>query len=215
MTEPLRLDLSLWSADLAHLAAEIARMDGIADSFHFDVCDGHFAPVLLFFPELVARLRPLTSKPFHLHLMATRPLDLLPAFLEAGVDEVTVPLELGKRAWQVKDAVKKAGKRFGVSVDFDTPVHAAAEWRLKVQTLVMMGTPMGVKGCEPSPDAPIRMREMARLFVDTETRLVADGAIRRESVPELRAAGAAGVVPGSLIFGAEDPAAVAEWLRGL
>lgn len=205
----------MWSADLANLEAEIARMDGIADSYHLDACDGHFAPVLLFFPDLVARLRRLTEKPFHLHLMATRPMDLLPAFLEAGVDEVTVPLELGKRAWPVKDAVKRAGKRFGVSVDFDTPVHAAAEWRLRVDTVVMMGTRMGIKGCAPSPDAPIRMREMARLFVETGTRLVADGAIREESVPELRAAGAMAVVPGSLIFGAEEPAAVAAWLRGL
>jgi len=215
MKPPLWLDLSLWSADLANLERDIARVEGVADSFHLDVCDGHFAPILLFFPDLVARIRPLTAKPFHLHLMATRPMDLLPAFLEAGVDEVTVPLELGKRAWPVKDAAKRAGKRFGVSMDFETPIHAATEWRLRVDTLVMMGTPMGVKGCAPSADAVIRMREVARLFTETETRLVADGAIRRESVPELREAGAMGIVPGSLIFGAEDPAATAEWLRGL
>lgn len=215
MPEPLWLDVSLWSADLANLEAEIARVDRFADAYHLDVCDGHFAPVLLFFPDLVARLRPLTSKPFHVHLMATRPMDLLPAFLEAGADEVTVPLELGKRAWQVKDAVKKAGKRFGVSIDFDTPVEAAREWRLRVNTVVMMGTRMGVKGCPPSPDAPVRMREAARMFEGTGIRLMADGAIRRESVPELRAAGATAVVPGSLLFGAESPEEVAGWLRGL
>ncbi len=215
MREPLRIDVSLWSADLANLEAEIARVEACADSFHLDVCDGHFAPILLFFPDLVARLRPLTAKPFHVHLMATRPMDLLPAFLEAGVDEVTVPLELGKRAWAVKDAVRKAGKRFGVSIDFETPIHAATEWRLKVETVVLMGTKMGVKGCAPSDDAPMRMREMAKLFAETGTRLVADGAIRKESVPALREAGAAGIVPGSLIFGAEDPAAVAGWIRGL
>lgn len=215
MPESLWLDVSLWSADLANLEAEIARMDSFVDSYHFDVCDGHFAPVLLFFPELVARLRPLTQKPFHVHLMATRPLELLPAFLEAGADEVTVPLELGKRVAPVKDAVRKAGKRFGVSLDFETTVEALREWRLKVSTVVMMGTPMGVKGCTPSEDAPMRMKEAARIFEGTGTRLVADGAIRRESVPELRAAGATGVVPGSLLFGAESPEEVAAWLKGL
>lgn len=215
MKPPLWLDLSLWSADLANLERDIARFEPLADGFHLDVCDGHFAPVLLFFPDLVARLRPLTAKPFHVHLMATRPMDLLPAFLEAGADEITVPLELGKRAWAVKDAVKRAGKRFGVSLEFDSPVEAAADWRLKVDTLVMMGTPMGVKGCAPSPEAAVRMGEAARMFAGTGVRLLADGAIRSESVPALREAGATGVVPGSLIFGAADPAATAAWLRQL
>ena len=96
--QPLRLDVSLWSADLANLEAEIRRLEPFADSFHFDAADGHFVPTLLFFPDLVARLRGLTTTEFHLHLMATRPLDLLGAFLDAGVDRVTVPLEIGKRA---------------------------------------------------------------------------------------------------------------------
>ncbi len=215
MTPPLWLDLSLWSADLANLERDLARFEPYADGFHLDVCDGHFAPVLLFFPDLVARLRRLTAKPFHVHLMATRPLDLIPAFLDAGADEITVPLELGKRAWAAKDAVKRAGKRFGVSLDVDSPVGAAAEWRLKTDTLVLMGTRMGVKGCAPSADAPQRMSEAARLYAGTGVRLMADGAIRAESVPALRAAGAMGIVPGSLLFGAESPAETAAWLKRL
>ena len=80
--DPLRLDISLWSADLANLGRDIRRLEPVADSFHLDACDGHYAPTLLFFPDLVARIRQLTTKPLHLHLMATRPMDLLPAFLE-------------------------------------------------------------------------------------------------------------------------------------
>ena len=95
MAEQLWLDVSLWSADLANLASEIARIDPFADGYHLDVCDGHFAPVLLFFPDLVARLRTLTAKPFHVHLMATRPMDLLPAFLDAGGGPNTVKLTVG------------------------------------------------------------------------------------------------------------------------
>lgn len=77
----LLLDVSLWSADLANLEPEIRRLEPFADSFHLDAADGHFVPSLLFFPDLIARLRELTRVPFHLHLMATRPLDLLDAFL--------------------------------------------------------------------------------------------------------------------------------------
>ena len=45
--------------------------------------------------------------------------------------------------------------------------------------------------------------------------LAADGGIREETVPALRAAGAETVVMGSLAFGAPDFAARIAWLRGL
>jgi ribulose-phosphate 3-epimerase len=45
--------------------------------------------------------------------------------------------------------------------------------------------------------------------------LAADGGIREETVPRLRAAGADTVVMGSLAFGAEDLAARMRWLHAL
>src|ERR1035441_8274847 len=62
----LLTDVSLWSANLANLAAEVERVEPFADSFHLDVCDAHFAPSLLFFPDLVRALRPLTRRPFQI-----------------------------------------------------------------------------------------------------------------------------------------------------
>ena len=45
----LLADVSLWSADLANLQTEIARVSALADSFHLDVADAHFVRGLLFF----------------------------------------------------------------------------------------------------------------------------------------------------------------------
>jgi ribulose-phosphate 3-epimerase len=113
----LELDISLWSADLANLEAEVGRLEPFADSFHFDAADGHFVGSLLFFPDLIARLRPLTARPFHLHLMATRPLDLVDTFLDAGVDRVSLPVEVGKRARPALEHVLARGRKAGVSLD--------------------------------------------------------------------------------------------------
>lgn len=38
----LRCAASLWSADLAHLADEIRRVEPYADRFHIDVADGQY-----------------------------------------------------------------------------------------------------------------------------------------------------------------------------
>jgi ribulose-phosphate 3-epimerase len=47
-----------------------------------------------------------------------------------------------------------------------------------------------------------------------KTEIEADGGIRRETVPLLKAAGADFIVPGSLMF-KEDPAQMRQWLAAL
>ena len=64
-------EFSLWSADLGRLADEMARVDRHVDLYHIDVADGRFSPALLFFPDLTAVVRKLTTKPLHVHLMTS------------------------------------------------------------------------------------------------------------------------------------------------
>jgi len=215
MAEPLWLDVSLWSADLANLESEIRRLEPFADSFHLDAADGHYIRTLLFFPDLVARIRELTRKPLHVHLFATRPMDLLPLFLEAGADWVTMPVETGKRVWQAIEQAQARGARAGVSLELDTPAGMIRGFRNRVQHILLMGTPSGVKGCGLDERACDRMAEASALLEGTPVRLLADGGIREETVPLLRASGAGGIVPGSLICKAQDPAAVFRWLKSL
>lgn len=209
----LLLDVSVWSADLANLEAELARLSPAADSFHFDAGDGHFVPFLLFFPDLIARLRPLTQIEFHLHLMATRPLDLLPAFLEAGVDRVTLPLEVGKRVSRALEFVRERGRKAGLSIDLDTDPIEVKDYSGLISRITHMGTPMGVKGCDLDERACPRIAVLRHLFPRLE--VFADGGIREHTVPLLRQAGVHGIVPGSLICAAPDPGERAAWLRSI
>lgn len=211
---PLWLDISLWSADLANLEGEIRRLEPFADSFHFDAADGHFVSTLLFFPDLVARLRGLTRVPFHVHLMATRPQDLAGAFLEAGADRLTLPVECGKRARQVLEQVRGRKKAAGVSLELDTPVMEIKDYLPLVDTVLVMGTALGVKGLDADERVYERISAAARL-AGPRVRVVADGGIRKHTVPLLRGAGAGGIVPGSLMTKAADPAGTAAWLRSL
>jgi len=214
---PLSLDISLWSADLVNLERDIRRLEPVADSFHLDACDGHYVPALLFFPDLVARIRACTTRPLHLHLMATRPMDLLDAFLDAGVDQVTVPVEIGKRVFQVIERVRSRGKSAGLSLELDSPVDLAKPFRGKVDRFVLMGTQMGIKGASLDDRACPRLEAM-RSLIDSgpaPAALIADGGIRENTVPLLADAGATGIVPGSLVCNSEDLAATAAWLKSI
>jgi ribulose-phosphate 3-epimerase len=215
----LLADVSLWSADLANLEREMAGIGGMADSFHFDVADAHFAPSLLFFPDLVRRLRPLTAVPFHVHLMVEAPMGLLDDFLAAGADLVTVHVEIGEgEVLRALVATGEAGRSRGIALKLETPVEAAAPYLDGIDTVLLLGTAIGVKGQDLAPGACDHIRQMKRLLGEQgrpEVRIIADGGIRSHTVPLLREAGADAVVPGSLVFSNDRPADVLGRLRAM
>ena len=83
----------------------------------------------------------------------------------------------------------------------------------------VLGTAIGVKGQGLDPTAPGRLREAAGLIAAAgladRITLAADGGIREQTVPQLRAAGADTIVMGSLAFGAPDLAARIAWVQSL
>jgi ribulose-phosphate 3-epimerase len=214
-------EFSLWSADLCNLAIDIARIEPFADLMHIDVADGHFAPSFLFFPDQVARIRALTRRPLHVHLMVQGDilLEQIRQFAEAGADLITVHAEC---AAVVGDAIKLIGDlgcEAGIVLRLETPVATLAPWVDKVSFITLLGTAIGVKGQGLSDQACPRLREVAGMLRaagrERAVRLAADGGIRAETVPLLRAAGAQTVVLGSLAFGDRDLAGRMAWLHGL
>lgn len=213
----LLADVSLWSADLANLAADIQRLSPWADSFHLDAADGHFVPSLLFFPDLIRAIQPHTAVPFHVHLMAERPALLASQFLDAGADLLTVHVENGEReAGAAIEEAKRRGCGAGVALQIQTPVPAVLPYLDAIDVVILLGTEVGVKGCDLAPQACDRLREARSLLREHSkhhVRLVADGGIRAHTVSALYAAGADAIVPGSLVFQATDLEATFGWLR--
>ncbi len=216
----LLADVSLWSADLTNLRYDIERLSPYADSFHIDVADGDFASDLLFFPDMVAALRPCTDRPFHVHLIVRQPSKFVDRFAEAGADLITVFCEVGEQeAQQALSAIRQRGKAAGMSIRLDTPVGAVAPYLDGLDAVVIMGTEIGVKGRGLSPQTATRIEELAALLQSLSARsritIFADGGVRRGTVPLLRAAGADAIVPGSLVFQGGDLDEVFRWIHSV
>lgn len=212
---PLLLDVSLWSADLVNLAAQIESVLPYADSFHIDVADGHFVPTLLFFPDMVAGIRGVTAKPLHVHLMVTDPATLVESFMMAGADIISAQVE----ASSTQDALKtisKAGRKPGLALLLETPVEVLRGYLDQIDVVIAMGTQVGVKGADLAPEACDRIAAIRKIIDERPAiKLYADGGIREHTVPKLREAGADAVVPGSLLFNAPDMDRVHRWLKAL
>jgi ribulose-phosphate 3-epimerase len=213
-------EFSLWSADLINLAGEIARVDDCVDIYHVDVSDGHFSPALLFFPDQIARVRHVTAKPIHVHLMCADAVVLsqIEQFAEAGADLISLHLENSAVLTAALDRLDRLGIPAGIVLRVETPVAEVVDALPRIRFLTLLGTAIGVKGQSLSETAPGRLREAARLIAEAglgaKITLAADGGIRENTVPVLRASGADSVVMGSLAFGAPDLAARIAWVRG-
>jgi ribulose-phosphate 3-epimerase len=212
-------EFSVWSADLVRLADDMARIRPHADILHIDVADGVFAPAFLFFPDLVARIRTVSDLPIHIHLMVEDAV-LLPQidqFAEAGTDLISFHVENEAVAEAALEKIAAHGMKAGMVLRVETPVARAQRFLPQLDMLTLLGTAIGVKGQGLDPAATDRLREAGSLIKSSGRRIVlaADGGIRENTVPLLRAAGAETVVVGSLAFGADDLAKRMEWLAAL
>ncbi|TIQ34665.1 MAG: D-allulose-6-phosphate 3-epimerase [Mesorhizobium sp.] len=214
-------EFSLWSADLANMERDLKRIEAYADLHHIDVADARFTPGFLFFPDLVACIARLTAKPIHVHLMVEA--EIVEAqtrqFIEAGADLVTIHAENGEAGLRAVRLAHELGAEAGVVLRLETPVSAIKPFLPDVAFVTLLGTSIGVKGQSLSEKACPRLIEaralMRKASREADILLAADGGIRHETVPLLRAAGADTVVLGSLAFGDPDLTQRMAWLHGL
>ena len=212
----LKCSTSLWSADLTNLAAEIKRVEPFTERWHLDVADGHYVKNLLFFPDLVAQVRRHSGKPFEIHLMVSDPLGWIDPFVEAGADTILFCFDSVKNPLEVLRAIKARGRKTGVSLLIGESIDVLDSHWNDIDLLCVVGTAMGIKGASMDAGVPGKIRRAREVISQRglATEIEADGGIRRETVPMLKAAGADYIVPGSLMF-KEDPARMREWLASL
>ncbi len=198
----LKCAASLWSADLANLAAEIKRVELYTDRFHIDVADGQYVNTLLFFPDLVKALRPHTRLPFEVHLITCNPLNWIEPFVQAGADGIIFYYDATDDPASVIRAIKAAGRKVGISLRVEDPVDRLEPYWETLDIVTILGTYMGVKGASMDASVPDKIRRARAIITQRGLRaeIEADGGIRRDTVPLIHAAGADLIVPGSLMF---------------
>ncbi|MEO6608876.1 MAG: D-allulose-6-phosphate 3-epimerase, partial [Aestuariivirga sp.] len=141
-------EFSVWSANLVKLADDMARIAPHADILHIDVADGHFAPAMLFFPDLVAAIRKISKTPIHVHLMTADNILLsqIEQFSEAGSDLISIHVENAAVANTALDLLDKRNVAAGMVLKVETPVEAVTRFLPRLRFLTLLGTAIGVKG---------------------------------------------------------------------
>lgn len=200
---------SLLSADLLHLAEEIASVEEAgADWHHIDVMDGHFVPPLTFGPNLVKALKKVAKIPVDVHLMVQNPHAVVPDYLAAGADLLTFHVEAATHSHRLIQTIQASGVKAGIALNPGTPLSSLTPLLPLVDMVLLMSVNPGYGGQTFIPESLARLGELSeairRLGRSSALTLAVDGGICADTIAAAHQAGAQAFIAGSAVYGLKN-----------
>lgn len=208
----VKLAASILSSDFTRLGEQVQEaIEAGVDFVHVDVMDGHFVPNLTIGPPIVRALRPIVPDhvTFDVHLMVERPEQIIPAFVEARPDILTVHVEACKHLHRVVQQIREHGVGPGVALNPATPLAAIEEILPYVDLALVMSVNPGFGGQSYIPTSTPKIARL-RTMLDASgstAYLEVDGGVNPGNVKEIADAGVTVIVSGSSIFNDEESVA--------
>lgn len=213
---PILIAPSILSCDFAAMGEDCRAMERAgADWLHVDVMDGHFVPNISIGVPVVKSLRPAVKLPLDVHLMISKPLDYLGAFLDAGADLITFHIESESEPALAIATIRKRGKRAGLVLKPATPAERAFPFLPLIDVVMVMTVEPGFGGQKFMPGMLPKieaLREEAQRQ-GLPLHIEVDGGIDPATVPLAVRAGADVLVAGSALFSKPDYAGAVRDLR--
>jgi ribulose-phosphate 3-epimerase len=207
---------SLLAADYARLGDEVQRAEKAgADSFHFDMMDGHYVHNLALTPDHLKTLRSYSRRPFHAHLELDNPDDVLFKFEPLQADTIIVQWNTLTDPPRTFVRIRSQKIKVGLGLSPDDPLDEASRLFRDLDLLLILGVHPGFGGQSMQSGTPEKV-EYARRLADQEGNrlsIAVDGGVKPENVVRLAQAGADILIMGTALFKSNDMAGMISSIR--
>ena len=208
----IEVNPSILAADFARLADELAVVERAGvKMIHLDIMDGHFVPNITIGPPVIAELKH-SNLFFDAHLMITDPRKYAPAFVKAGVNNITFHIEVEKKPAEFIKILHGMGVTAGVCLNPETPVKTIEKIAHLANMILVMTVHPGFGGQKFIAAAAKKIRTI-RNIVGPKIRVEVDGGIDIKTTPIVVDYGADTLVAGKAIFGGKNRIAAINAIR--
>ena len=205
MTNYVKIAPSILSSNFSKLGEEITTLDNSeCDYIHIDVMDGHFVPNLTLGPGVVKSIRPYTKKIFDVHLMINPVMNILPSFINAGSDIITIHHEISDNVFDCIDLIKKHNLKVGISIKPNTEAKEIIPYLELIDLILVMTVEPGFGGQKFLASQLKKIKEIKGLISTRNIELEVDGGINYITSKQVVEAGANVLVSGSTIFSSKN-----------
>lgn len=215
-----KIAASILASDFSQLGKQVQEaIDGRVDYIHVDVMDGHFVPNLTIGPQVVKAIKPIAVQgniPLDVHLMVENPERLIPSFISAGADIITVHVETCNHLHRTLQQIRELGAKPSVTLNPGTSLTLIEEVLADVAQVLVMSVNPGFGGQHFIPatmDKISRLKEMLSVRGLNHVDIEVDGGIKTQNAAEVVAAGATVLVVGTGIFNSKSR--IAENIKNL